>query len=165
MLSFFSKSHSLTGHRVGYVAADAKVIKQLKKVSQFSITNAPTFIQKGLSDVIGLSQTHESCSTMVSKYQERNLLVDELLKSSDRPIAYKKPKGGFYYFIQPSFKHINVEVYCQKLLKKTSVVMVPGNVYGSSGNQFIRMTFAASNHQIKEGITRFLEFHNSNISL
>ena len=43
--------------------------------------------------------------------------------------------------------------------------MVPGNVYGSSGNQFIRMTFAASNHQIKEGITRFLEFHNSNISL
>jgi aspartate/methionine/tyrosine aminotransferase len=158
-LNSFSKSHAMTGHRIGYIAASVEVIKRIKKFSQYNITNVATFVQKGLSDALKTSVLNENCSVMVNSYRQRNEIVDTILKSSLRNIDYIRPEGGFYYFIRPSdFKLPSIEL-STFLLEKVKLALVPGVVYGASGEGFLRMTFASSNSEIEEGLTQLISFY------
>ena len=162
-INSFSKSHALTGHRIGYIAANEVVINQLKKLTQYSITNTTTFIQKGLANVLNKHETITACNKMVHKYRERNSLIEKTLLSSGLRFDFIKPLGGFYYFINPVDIKLDSISLSNKLLAEKNVAMVPGIVYGNSGNDFIRMTFAVSNEDIVEGLKRLIDFYKKNI--
>jgi aspartate/methionine/tyrosine aminotransferase len=158
-INSFSKSHAVTGHRIGYLAAHTDIIRQIVKLSQYSVTNAPTFIQKGLSEILGLHETSVACREMVLKYRERNNIIANILSTSSREIKFIKPAGGFYYFLKPVEIKISSIELSKCLLQQQKVAMVPGAVYGSCGENFLRMTFAASDEEIVEGVHRFLDFY------
>ena len=100
---------------------------------------------------------------MVHKYRERNSLIEKTLLSSGLRFDFIKPLGGFYYFINPVDIKLDSISLSNKLLAEKNVAMVPGIVYGNSGNDFIRMTFAVSNEDIVEGLKRLIDFYKKNI--
>ena len=85
-------------------------------------------------------------------------MVHEMLTAAETGLKWIKPQGGFYYFIDASVFEMDSVKLSNKLLDEYSTGMVPGSVYGDNGNGFLRMTFAASENEIEEGLKRLIAF-------
>lgn len=156
LISGFSKAYSMTGWRLGYIAAHRDLIAAMNKVHQYAIMCAPTISQyagieamaKGDGDVEMMKDSFE---------RRRNFIVNGLNRMG---LQCPMPQGAFYVF--PSIKHTGMssEEFCEKLLEKEKVAVVPGNAFGASGEGFVRISYAYSIEEIKgalERISRFLE--------
>lgn len=156
-----SKSHAMTGWRVGWAAGPKDVIVEMTKYQGQLLTCIPPFIQKAA--ISALEATPEMIGWMADKFKtRRNLLVR--LAEEIPGIKLINPEGAFYAFI-------NVKNYIGKrfngvvidsserlgefLLEKAHVAIVPGSAFGMEG--YIRLSFATSEEQIKEGLKRIGE--------
>jgi len=154
----FSKTYAMTGWRLGYTVAPKEVIDRMLKISQYNITNVPTFIQKAAADAINTAELASEVETMVKEYARRNQLVVDMLNSKSTRIAFHKPEGAFYYFLNLSFlKKTSVDL-AESLLNEGLVAMVPGIAYGQSGEGKLRMTIAASEQDITIGLERTINW-------
>jgi len=135
----FSKSHSITGWRVGYLHANQKIIQAINKLQQYTFVCAPSFAQVALlkSFEIDLSVEYE-------KYkQKRNYVYDNLIDKYE----FNKTEGAFYAFI----KNPKTKKFFHKELLKNNILSIPGNVFSKKSNYF-RISFAVSDSVLKKGI-------------
>ncbi len=156
-INAFSKTFSMTGWRVGYVACPEKYAKVIADLNSQSISNATTFAQYGALEALKNPKAKEFVENMRRTFERRRDLAYELLKEIPK-VSVVKPKGAFYIFP-------NLKAYSEKLgsdlrladylIEKGRVAGVPGSAFGAEG--YLRLSYCVSEDHIKEGIKRLGE--------
>ena len=149
-----SKAYSMTGWRIGYVAAPEEYITALNKLHQHNTTCAPSFVQK--ASIAALRDERDEVEEMVKEYQRRR---DYAVKAiNDIPgLSCLCPKGAFYIFINCKQLGRPSAELAQYLLEEAKIALVPGDVFGEGGEGYLRMSFANSYENIVEGCARLKE--------
>lgn len=144
-----SKSHAMTGWRIGFIAAPRRISDELYKVHQSIITCASSISQYAALEAL---KDDSDTERMRDIYRQRcDYLMSELQKLH---FEVEKPKGTFYLF--PSIKQFNMssEQFSTRLLRQYHVGTVPGNAFSNFGEGFIRISFASSMEQLHTFIKR-----------
>lgn len=153
-LNGFSKAYSMTGWRLGYAACNEELVKEINKLHQHITTCAPSFVQK--AGVAALRNEKEEVNDMVKEYARRRDYAVKAINEING-ISCKSPKGSFYIFINIKETGMTGQELAPYLLENAKIAMVPGDVFGSEGNYYIRMSFANSYENIVEGLARLKE--------
>jgi len=158
LVNGLSKSHAMTGWRIGYAAGPADVIKAMTNIQSQSTSNPTSIAQKAA--VAALKGPQECVEEMRKEFEKRrNYLVKEL--NNITGISCKMPQGAFYAF--PNVKQIlgkkadsvainssmDLSIY---LLEKAQVALVPGSAFGAEG--YIRISYATSMENLSKGVER-----------
>jgi len=137
----FSKRYSMTGWRLGWVAADRELISAMIRIHQYTTVCATTFAQWGAH--AALTGPQEEINRMIAEFDRRRKLVYNALKEMPG-IHVVRPKGAFYIFpnIQETGK--TSEQMTQYLLEEAGIAVVPGSVFGKYGGGYLRISYANS---------------------
>ena len=150
----FSKTYSMTGWRIGYVAAPKEYIIATNKLHQHNTTCAPSFGQRAA--IAALRNEHGEVEKMVEEYKRRRDYAVEAINSIPG-LSCLSPKGAFYIFINCKKLGKTSAELAQYLLENAKIAMVPGDVFGPGGEGYLRMSFANSYENIVEGCRRLKE--------
>ena len=153
----FSKTYAMTGWRMAYIAADEKLMRTVAITHQYSTTCESTFSQVGMAQAMGLPETELAVQQMVEAFARRRTLLDEGL-SGIKNLAHTVPQGAFYVLVDVSATGMDGEAFASRLLEEADVAAVPAGAFGASSANCIRLSFAASEAQIKEGLKRIAAF-------
>ena len=147
----FSKTYAMTGWRLGYVAAPARVVDEILKVQQQSVTCAASFVQEG--GVAALTGSQECVHEMVREYAARRELVVKGLNELPG-VRCHAPEGAFYAFPDVSGTGMDSVAFASFALDKAQVGMTPGAAFGAGGDPHVRLSFANSRELIREALAR-----------
>ena len=154
----FSKSHAMTGWRMGYVCGPAPILQQMLKLHQFGIMSAPTTSQ--YAAITALKDCDGEIERMRNEYNMRRRLV---VKSfNDMGLSCFEPRGAFYAFPCIKSSGMTSEEFCTKLLEQKHVAIIPGNAFGASGEGYARVSYAYSVEHLMEALRRIREFLSEN---
>ncbi|MBS1718523.1 MAG: aminotransferase class I/II-fold pyridoxal phosphate-dependent enzyme [Armatimonadetes bacterium] len=153
-LGGFSKSHAMTGWRIGYAAADKEISLAIRKVHQYVIMSAPTAGQAAALE--GIKSGEPYVAKMVAEYNERRKFVVKSLNEAG--LSTFEPKGAFYAFPNITSTGFNSEEFCDKLLQEERVALVSGSAFGKSGEGHVRLSYAASMASLQEALGRIAQF-------
>ncbi len=147
----FSKAYSMTGWRIGYAAGPREVIKAMTRLQAHSVSNVTSFVQRAAIEALRGSQ--EEVKRMVEAFDQRRRYMVEELRSIPR-VSCVMPRGAFYAF--PNFSAYDRDSFrlANYLLDKAGVATVPGAAFGSEGEGYLRLSYATSMENIREGIAR-----------
>ena len=146
-----SKTYSMTGWRLGYVAASEEIINRMLIVQQHSVTHPSAFVQKAA--ITALRDCEKYVDEMVKDYQTaRDYFVPELDKLDTFSCA--KPKGAFYAFPKIEDKSMNSAQLADFLLERARVLFVPGSSFGKYGEGYARFVYAQTMDVLKKTIDR-----------
>jgi len=148
-LNGFSKAYSMTGWRIGYVAASSEWIQALNKIHQINTTSATSFVQAAA--IVALRDEDTEVEDMRLEYKRRRDFVYERINQI-QGISCSKPQGAFYSFINIKELKVSAEEFVHYLLDNYGIALVPGTVFGDNGNGYIRMSFANSLEEIQAGL-------------
>jgi aspartate/methionine/tyrosine aminotransferase len=157
LINSLSKSYAMTGWRVGFLAAPARVIANALKAGQNSITCVAPFIQKAAAFALTDPAIQDVTANMRSAYARRRERVLRLAHELEcDKVLVTPPQGAFYFFldIRP-LKMTSAEV-CERLLEEAGVALVPGSAFGEYGEGFVRMSIAASDEDVEAGFRRIV---------
>ena len=151
IINGFSKSHSMTGYRLGYIIADEKLQNQVKKVSQYNVTSASTLSQYGAIAAL------DKCSdtTKISEIYKKRV---EYFVNGIEKLGFEclKPKGAFYVFATykniEKFKNMKSFDFVLDLLEKTELAIVPGITFQVEG--YVRFSIVHDIPVLEEAIAR-----------
>ena len=147
----FSKTYSMTGFRLAYVAAPEEFIRVLNIIHQHNTSCATSFVQHG--GITALREGGDASEEMVKEYKRRRDYIVEKVNSIEG-LSLNAPDGAFYAFINIKGLGVSSEEFCNYLLDEECVAIVPGTVFGSAGEGFVRFSYASSYEDIVEGINR-----------
>jgi len=147
----FSKSYAMTGWRLAYLAAPLNLVKEIAKLLQNTSVCANSVAQRAGQAAIQGSQ--DCVKEMFTAYNERrNVLAKGL--NEIQGLSCHAPEGTFYAFANIKETGMNSDKLAIYLLEEYGVVTVPGTAFGAQGEGYIRLSFATSLEDIKEGIRR-----------
>ena len=148
----FSKSHAVTGFRIGYIVCQhMKTLNRIDLLNQNIATCAPSISQYAL---MNLSDHNNVITKYASYYRENRNLISATIPELE-PF---KPDGGFYYFIDVSnFGFKSGEEFCNNILNEQKLALIPGNAYGNFPT-FVRMSFSVDREILLEGLDRLKIF-------
>lgn len=154
VINGFSKSHAMTGWRLGYACGPEVIIKQVLKIHQFAIMCAPTTSQ--YAAVEALRNGDEDVAMMREEYNGRRRYVLERFK--EMGLSCFEPFGAFYAF--PCIKDLGMtsDEFATKLLQTKKVAVVPGTAFGACGEGFLRISYAYSLDDLRIALDRVAEF-------
>lgn len=154
-----SKSVAMTGWRFGYIATPrTDIVASMKRLQSQSTSNINSITQK--ASVVGLSaEIDAEIELMKEKFVERRDAAVELFNNIDG-LSVIKPDGAFYLYVNISEIEQDSMKFCQDLLEKNEVAVVPGLGFGCDGH--FRFSFATDLDTIKEGISRIATFVREN---
>ncbi len=154
ILNGLSKSHAMTGWRVGYVLGDPVLVGAMTKIHQYTMLSAPTMAQ--VAAVEAMQKGDDEMLRMKHEYDlRRRLFVSGLNRIG---LDCFEPRGAFYAF--PSIQRwgLSSEEFAERLLREQKVAVVPGNVFGPSGEGFLRCSYATSREELIEALDRMETF-------
>ncbi|WP_050615394.1 pyridoxal phosphate-dependent aminotransferase [Bacillus testis] len=153
-----SKSHSMTGWRIGYAVGNEKVIKAMTNLASHSTSNPTTTAQYGA--IAAYEGPQDAVEEMRQAFAERLSIIFEQLTSIPG-VSCIKPQGAFYLF--PNVKEAaiacgyqNVDEFATALLEEALVAVIPGSGFGSEDN--IRLSYATSLEQLEAAVDRISAF-------
>ena len=152
----FSKSHAMTGWRMGYVCAPKPIIGAMTKLHQFGIMSAPTTSQ--YAAVEAMRNGDRDIEHMREEYDHRRRYLVENLNRIG--LTCFEPKGAFYVFPDIRSTGLTSEVFCERFLREQKVAVIPGSAFGPGGEGFVRACYAASMKDIAEAVRRLEIFLN-----
>ena len=150
----FSKAFSMTGWRLGYACAPAPILAEMNKIHQYAIMCAPTTSQ--LAAIEALRSCDDAVVRMREEYDDRRRII--VHGFNELGLTCRDPKGAFYAF--PSIRGTGLcsEEFCERLLERKRVAVVPGTAFGASGEGFVRASYCYSIAHIREALVRIGEF-------
>ena len=156
VINGFSKSHAMTGWRLGYACGPEIIIKQMLKIHQYAIMCAPTTSQ--YAAVAALRDGDDDVAAMREEYNRRRRYL--LHRFKEMGLECFEPFGAFYIF--PCIKEFGMtsDEFVTELLKAKKVAVVPGTAFGDSGEGFLRISYAYSIEDLKVALGRLEEFIN-----
>ena len=154
LINGFSKSHAMTGWRLGYACGPKEVIKQMLKIHQFAIMCAPTTSQ--YAAVEALKNGDADVEMMREQYNQRRRYL--LHRFKEMGLECFEPFGAFYAF--PCIKEFGMtsDEFANELLKSKRVAVVPGTAFGASGEGFVRISYAYSIDNLRIALDRIEKF-------
>ena len=154
IVSGFSKSYAMTCWRLGYALGHPDIISQMTKIHQFAIMSAPTTSQ--YAAIEAMKNGDEDIEMMRNEYNRRRRFIANGFR--DMGLECFEPLGAFYVFPCIKTTGLSSEEFCEKLLYKEKLAVVPGNAFGKSGEGFIRCSYAYSLESISEALLRIEKF-------
>ncbi len=155
-LGGFSKSHAMTGWRVGYAAAPRDVLQGLLRIHQYTIMSAPTMSQ--LAALTALTEGMADAEEMRLKYDRRRQLIVSAL--NEIGLTTFEPHGAFYAFPKITLEGMDDRSFARRLLEEEEVAVVPGSAFGAGGAGFVRCSYATAYHKIEQAMERIYRFVN-----
>ncbi|GAX90859.1 aminotransferase A [Effusibacillus lacus] len=154
VINGLSKSHSMTGWRIGFTFAPASITQHMLKVHQYNSTCASTISQYAATEA--LTNGMDDAVFMRDEYRVRRDYVLERLTGMGVEVV--KPDGAFYVF--PSIRNFGLKSFdfAAKLLEEQRVAVVPGDAFSPLGEGYIRISYAYSMEVLKEGLDRMERF-------
>ncbi|MBM6617541.1 aminotransferase A [Bacillus suaedaesalsae] len=154
VINGLSKSHSMTGWRIGFLFAPHTIAKHLLKVHQYNVSCAPTISQRAAIEA--LSNGQDDAIVMRDTYKDRMEYVYQRL--TNMGIDTVKPTGAFYFF--PSIKKFGMSSFdfALSLVKEAGVALVPGDAFSDLGEGYVRLSYAYSKETLKEALDRMEYF-------
>ena len=150
----FSKSHAMTGWRMGYVCAPQPVIAAMTKLHQFGIMSAPTTSQ--YAAIEAMRSGDEDIAHMKEEYdRRRRYLVENLNRIG---LDCFEPKGAFYVFPCIRSSGLSSDEFCERFLREEKVAVIPGTAFGPGGEGYVRACYASSMRDLTESISRLDNF-------
>ena len=150
----FSKTYSMTGWRLGYVAGSAELIDTATKVLESNSSCTSTISQ--VAAEAALDGPQDCVTDMVTAYRRRRDLVIDLLREAGLFIA--EPAGAFYIMADVSPRGLDSRSFAFELLRKKGVSVAPGSAFGEVGKNAVRISLASSDQDLREGVSRLAEF-------
>jgi len=151
VVSSFSKTYAMTGLRVGYIYGPEELISPIWLVHQYLVACVDTFAQ--YAALAALKGPQDFVREMVSEFDRRRRFLFKRLNEIEG-FNCTLPKGAFYMF--PNIKSFKMasEDFAQFLLREARVAVVPGSSFGSYGEGYIRISYAAAYDQLEEALNR-----------
>ena len=154
VLNGLSKSHAMTGWRIGFALGNSALVSAMTKVHQYTMLCAPVMAQ--VAALEALQRGEDGMLAMKHEYDlRRRLFVSGLNRIG---LGCFEPQGAFYAFPSVKDTGLTSEEFAEQLLKKHKVAVVPGNVFGASGEGFLRCSYATSREELIEALDRMETF-------
>ena len=150
VINGLSKSHSMTGWRIGMLFAPENITKHMLKVHQYNVTCASSISQAAA--VAALTDGMDDAVPMRASYGERRAYVYERLKNMGLDVV--KPDGAFYFFIKIPAGGKDSFQFALELVEKEKLAVVPGSAFSDYGEGYFRISYAYSMDTLKEGLNR-----------
>jgi aspartate aminotransferase len=148
-----SKSHSMTGWRIGYIGAPEDITSAISNLQDHSTSNPTSIAQKAAVAALNMPETFSQ--NMCAEFQKRrDYIVSRLAKM--KGITAVKPGGAFYIFCDISKTKLDSMAFSGKFLDEMLVAVIPGIAFGD--DRYIRMSFATGLPQIEKGMDRLEQF-------
>ncbi|MBS7607713.1 MAG: pyridoxal phosphate-dependent aminotransferase [Candidatus Bathyarchaeia archaeon] len=147
----FSKTYAMTGLRIGYIYGPKELISPIWLVHQYLVACVDNFAQ--YAALAALKGPQDFVENMVREFDRRRRFVFKRINEIEG-FKCALPKGAFYFF--PNIKHFQMssEHFADLLLKEARVATVPGSTFGSYGEGYIRISYAAAYEQLEEAMDR-----------
>ncbi len=139
----FSKTYSMTGWRLGYLAAPEKLMSAMLRVHQYAVGSSTAFVQA--AGAVALNESQDCVKEMAAILAERRSF---LIKSLNPKLVPVKPQGAFYFFLDVRSTGYSSEEAVNRLLYE-GVATVPGTAFGAGGEGFIRLAYATNLDELK----------------
>lgn len=154
VINGFSKTFSMTGWRLGYAAGPKELIQVMTKIHQSCIMAAPTTSQ--YAAITALRDCDEEVEEMRRQYDMRRKYC--VRKLNEMGLKTFEPMGAFYVFPNIQSSGLSSDEFCEQLLEKKKVAIIPGTAFGASGEGFARISYAYSIDHLREAMKRIKEF-------
>jgi aminotransferase len=154
VLGGFSKAHAMTGWRVGYICAPAPVLELASRIHQYTMLCAPHVSQ--VAALEGLRAGEPQVIEMVADYDRRRRLFVKGL--NEIGLTCSEPQGAFYAFPSIRSTGLDSETFAERLLAAERVAVVPGSVFGISGEGHVRCSYATALPLLDEALERMGRF-------
>jgi len=155
-----SKEYAMTGYRVGYVFAEAGMIRQLLKVHDNTLVSAPRPSQ--VAAIAALTGDQQCVVELRDILQQRRDLMCQYLDQMSAWISYVKPQGSYYVLIKFTVKDIDDVAMAVDILNQAKVALVPGSAFGPAGKNHFRLCYGCTEEMIKEGMERLHTYFKNN---
>jgi aspartate aminotransferase len=150
----FSKSYSMTGWRIGYVAGSAELIDTATKVLESNSSCVSTISQ--VAAEAALDGPQDCVVEMVAAYRHRRNVVVDILREAD--MIVNEPTGAFYCMADISRTRLHARDFAFRLLREKGVSVAPGSAFGDVAGDAVRISLASSDIDLREGVGRLAEF-------
>ena len=155
VINGLSKSHSMTGWRIGLLFAPENITKHILKVHQYNVSCANSIAQKAAYEA--LTTGIDDAFLMKKEYEGRRDYVYNRLTSMDLEVI--KPDGAFYFFIKiPQKIKLNSFDFALDLVHQAKVAVVPGSAFSEFGEGYFRLSFACSQEMLEAGLNRIEQY-------
>ena len=154
VLNGLSKSHSMTGWRIGLLFAPAAISAHLLKVHQYNVTCASSVSQRAA--LAALTAGINDAEPMKLEYAKRRDYVYTRLQSMNLDVV--KPEGAFYFFVKLPQGYTTSLDFCLKLVHEAKVAVVPGDAFSPLGEGYFRISYAYSMETLQKALDRIESF-------
>ncbi len=157
VLNGVSKSHAMTGYRIGFVVGPTKLISAVGLIHQFAVTSASNPAMAGAAEALGTEAGRQDTLAMKAEYAARR---DYLVKAlRELGFAIPQPAGAFYVFAQiPDGLEQDDVAFSLALAQEGKVAVIPGSAFGIGGAGYIRLSYAASLADLQTAVARIATF-------
>ena len=152
-----SKTHAMTGIRVGWATGPTEIIQAMNKIHQYSALCTSSISQ--IAAIEALKRGKTEAEKMKQIFNKRRKKCIEILNNMN--FKFHKPQGAFYIFIDISSSGLDAITFCEQLLQKQKLATVPGSAFGEKGKGYIRITYASSMEELIEAFKRLERFMKS----
>jgi aminotransferase len=150
----FSKAYAMTGWRLGYLMGPEPLISQALKIHQYAVMCSPTMSQYAAIEAIKGGEG--DVRRMTDEYDVRRRFLVNALREAG--LDCFEPKGAFYVFPSIEKTGLTSEEFCEKLLQKYKVAVVPGDAFGESGEGYVRISYAYSLSHLMSAMEKIKSF-------
>ena len=150
IVNSFSKTYAMTGWRVGYALGPQHIISQMVKLQE----NVAACVNTALAALTG---SQAPVAEMLETYSQRRAYILDAFSKINGLTCFA-PQGAFYAFVDISAAGMDAETFARDLLQKVRVIVVPGEAFGESGKRYVRLSFATSMENIREGTRRIAQY-------
>jgi len=155
VINGLSKSHAMTGWRLGLIYAPSAIASELVKTHQSLVTSASSITQ--YAGIEALTHGQDDALPMKAAYKKRRDLVIKTLK--DLNLVVTEPKGAFYIFSAlPKGVGMDSYDFCYGLAETHQVAVIPGSAFGAAGEGYFRISYASSLSDIKTAMDRLTRY-------
>ncbi|GMA70613.1 aminotransferase [Leuconostoc litchii] len=150
-----SKSHAMTGYRIGFILGQADVIEQMQKTHGTLVFAVQTFVQDAA--IVALRDVYDTPINMRNAYRKRRDKVLLQLKALGFEVV--EPEGAFYLFAKlPADLGTDGDDFALQLAKEGKVAVIPGSAFSDAAQAYIRISYAAADEDLEEGMKRMKKY-------
>jgi aminotransferase len=155
LINGLSKSHSMTGWRIGMLFAPENIAKHILKVHQYNVSCASSISQKAALEA--LTEGINDADAMREEYSKRREYVSKRLK--EMGLQFVKPDGAFYFFVKlPDNTNKSSFDFALELAHNAKVAVIPGSAFSQYGEGYFRLSYACSQEKLALGLDRMEAF-------
>jgi aminotransferase len=162
LINGLSKSHSMTGWRIGMLFAPENIAKHILKVHQYNVSCASSISQKAALEA--LTEGINDADAMREEYTKRREYVSNRLK--EMGLQFVKPDGAFYFFVKlPDNTNKSSFDFALELAHNAKVAVIPGSAFSRYGEGYFRLSYACSQEKLAIGLDRMEAFIKKKLAI